>query len=78
MPNGTTTQRRFVVCINNKGYEAALEVRKVYRILKDSRSDQHGLLRVIDESGEDYLYEAGRFVPVTLARVPRRLFAATA
>jgi len=56
----------FVVCIKNKGYEASLEVRKLYRVLPDTQGAEHHLVRVVDESGEDYLYPADYFVPVKL------------
>ncbi|MGE0483885.1 MAG: hypothetical protein AB7Q81_07085 [Gammaproteobacteria bacterium] len=56
----------FLICIDNAGFEASLENRKLYRRLADSAGDGAGLVRVIDESGEDYLYPADRFVPVTL------------
>jgi hypothetical protein len=55
-----------VVCIENSGYEAALERRKLYALLPDRDAETRGLLRVIDESGEDYLYPAGMFYKVEL------------
>jgi hypothetical protein len=61
-------QPRFVICIDNRGYRASLLVRKVYRAVEDSAAARERMLRIIDESGEDYLYDADRFVPVTLAR----------
>ncbi len=51
----------FAVCINNKGYEASLEVGKLYRIIPDQEAESHGYLRVVDESGQDYGYSADRF-----------------
>ena len=56
---------RFVLCIRNEG-EADLEPRKVYQVLSDRSAAREGLARVIDESGEDYLYPANYFVPVKL------------
>lgn len=56
----------FAVCINNEGYEAALESGKLYRIIPDPKAETHGYIRVIDESGEDYAYAANRFYPVAL------------
>ena len=50
---------RFVVCIDNTGYPASLELHKIYRVLSDKEDDD---LRVIDESGEDYLYPSSMFV----------------
>jgi hypothetical protein len=55
-----------VVCVENSGYEAALERRKLYALLPDLEAETRGLLRVIDESGEDYLYPAGMFFKVEL------------
>jgi hypothetical protein len=52
------------VCINNKGYEASLEVGKLYRLVLDEEAASHGYSRVIDESGEDYGYSANRFFPI--------------
>jgi len=60
-----TQQRepRFVICINNTEYPAALERRKIYQVIPDDSAAQHQLLRIIDESGEDYLYPEIYFVP---------------
>ena len=57
-------QRRFAVCIRNDGYEASLERNKIYQILPDEEAERDGDLRVIDESGEDYLFSADRFVAI--------------
>jgi hypothetical protein len=54
---------QFVVCVSNEGYPASLELRKVYRLLEDADAERVGHVRVIDESGEDYLYPADWFVP---------------
>jgi hypothetical protein len=59
-------RRQLVVCISNDGYEASLERRKIYVSLPDAKAVKHGLIRVIDESGEDYLYSKKRFRPVRL------------
>jgi hypothetical protein len=67
--------RRFVVCVKNKGYPAWLEVRKVYRALPDRDAEQHGLLRIVDEDGEDYLYPERYFVPVQLSLQSARAIA---
>jgi hypothetical protein len=56
----------YVVCINNEGYEVSLEPRKIYRVLKDERARKSGQVRVIDESGEDYLFPAELFVSIKL------------
>jgi hypothetical protein len=57
---------RFVLCINNQGYKASLVTRRIYRSLPDTDARKRGLLRVIDESGEDYLYPADYFAPIVL------------
>ncbi len=57
---------QFVVCIDNKGYKASLEIGKLYRVIPDEGAAAHGYLRVIDESGEDYGYSANRFFPIQL------------
>jgi hypothetical protein len=68
----------FVVCLNNEGYKASLEVGKLYRFIPDKEADAEGLLRVVDESGEDYAFDAERFHPVSLpATVEKALLAAS-
>jgi hypothetical protein len=67
--------KHFVLCIKNRGYPASLETRKVYRALKDDDAESRGLLRVVDESGEDYLYPAKLFVPIDVPKGATRLFA---
>ena len=59
--------KHLVVCVANEGYEASLEKRKIYVVLSDASADQHGLLRVIDESGEDYLYPKALFHSIALS-----------
>ncbi len=51
----------FVVCLNNEGFSASLEIGKLYRIIPDREAEKLGGLRVIDEDGEDYLYDAEMF-----------------
>ena len=60
------TDIRFAVCINNDGYPASLELHKIYRVLPDEGAEANGDLRIVDESGEDYLYPAQRFILVEL------------
>ena len=62
-----TAKIRFAVCINNEDYPASLEKRKIYRVLPDPASQTQGLWRIVDESGEDYLYPASWFVPISLS-----------
>lgn len=54
----------FVVCINNVDYPASLELHKIYRVLVDKDAAREGDIRIIDESGEDYLYPSSFFVPI--------------
>jgi hypothetical protein len=58
---------RFVLCVANDGYPASLEPRKVYRQLPDLEAEKGGLIRVVDESGEDYLFPRGLFAPLELS-----------
>jgi len=62
----------FAVCIDNEGYKASLEVGKLYRILPDTDAQSHGLVRVIDESGEDYAYSSNRFHSMKVPPVTER------
>ncbi len=67
----------FVVCVDNCNYEVSLETRKLYEIITDVDAEKHGQIRVIDESGEDYLYPATLFNRITLpVSVLNRLFCA--
>ena len=56
----------FVLCVNNDSYEASLEPRKIYRVVEDAKAEARALVRVIDESGEDYLYPADFFVQIEI------------
>lgn len=56
-----TSAKKFVACLNNKGYEVSLEPRKIYQALPDPDAARHRQLRVVDESGDDYLYPASYF-----------------
>jgi hypothetical protein len=58
--------KHLVVCVNNDGYPASLEKRKLYVMLPDPAAEKHGLLRIVDESGEDYLYPKAFFRSVDL------------
>ena len=55
---------RFVVCIKNKDYPVSLELYKIYRVLSDEKASTTGDLRVIDESGDDYLFSSDYFIPI--------------
>lgn len=65
------TGRQFAVCVDNDGYEASLERHKIYVILPDKNAERDGDLRVIDESGEDYLFSADRFVAIDVPAAVR-------
>jgi len=64
-------RQRFVVCVRNDGYEASLEQNKIYIALPDPDAERHGQLRVVDESGEDYLFSAERFVAIEVPAAVR-------
>jgi hypothetical protein len=75
---GTSTRRRkaaparrFVVCVRNDGYEASLERNKIYTTLPDEEAERDGDLGVVDESGEDYLFSADRFVAIEVPAAVR-------
>jgi hypothetical protein len=72
------TSRQLVVCIKNEGYSASLEKRKLYIAQPDATAEKHRLLRVIDESGEDYLYPQALFRAVALPQAVRRAILAAA
>ena len=63
---------RLVICLDNKGYEVSLERRKIYVAMPDAKAKKLGQLRVIDESGEDYLYPAEMFIAAELPQSVRR------
>jgi hypothetical protein len=66
----------FVICVKNRGYKASLELRKIYRALPDAEGEAHRLIRVVDESGEDYLYPAAFFLPIQLPSPVERVLTA--
>jgi hypothetical protein len=63
-----TSAPKYAVCVDNSGYPASLELHKIYRVLRDDDAFEQGDLRIIDESGEDYLYSSKRFVPIELPK----------
>ncbi len=65
---------KFVVCIKNKDYSASLELLKIYQVLADDYASEHRYIRVIDESGEDYLYPADFFVPIEVPQAVEKVF----
>ena len=69
---------RLVVCVKNEGYAASLEKRKLYVTLRDPTAEKHGLLRIIDESGEDYLYPKQFFRSIALPQSVKKAILAAA
>ncbi len=66
------TAKHLYICLDNSGYEVSLEKRKIYVGLPDTRAERLGRVRIIDESGEDYLYPADRFIAADLPLAARR------
>ena len=66
---------KYVVCVKNRGYRVSLIRRRLYRVLPDSQAEKHGLLRVVDESGEDYLYPQSLFIALEIPRSAERVLA---
>ena len=66
--NKKATEAGFVVCLINEGYHASLERHKIYRILHDPEAEKDGDLRIVDESGEDYLYPKDWFVLIDVPK----------
>lgn len=70
--NKTDVPAGFVVCIDNTDYQASLERHKIYKVLEDEDAAADGDLRIVDESGEDYLYSAARFVAIDVPSEVRK------
>ena len=68
----STKARLLFICLDNSGYEASLERLKIYAGLPDAKAERVGQLRIIDESGEDYLYPADRFIAADLPNATRK------
>ncbi len=71
------TKPQFAICVKNEDYPASLQLWKVYRVLPDEKGARHNMMRVIDESGEDYLFSAGYFVTVELPQAVESALLAT-
>ena len=69
---------KFVICIENAEYPVSLEKRKIYEVLPDSGAEKINYIRIIDESGEDYLYPASYFVDANLSKETREAVAKAA
>jgi hypothetical protein len=70
--------RHLVVCVKNEGYLASLEKRKIYIALRDADAEKHGLLRIVDESGDNYLYPRTLFRSIALPQSIKRAILAAA
>jgi hypothetical protein len=68
-------EKKLVVCIKNTNYSASLELRKIYEVIPDEKAEKHQMIRVIDESGEDYLYPSYFFIPIELSTINQDLLA---
>ena len=62
------SEKLFVVCVTNEGYQASLEARKIYQAVPDKLASERGLIRVVDESGESYLYPESMFAPIDVPK----------
>jgi hypothetical protein len=62
--------KRYVKCTHNTGYPASLTAGKKYEVVPDADADKHSMIRVVDNSGDNYLFDAGRFVAVTSCGSP--------
>ena len=72
------TRRQFFLCIRNDGYAASLQLRTVYAAISDPGAESHGMLRIVDESGEDYLFPVSLFVPIEVPAAAVKVFAGAA
>ncbi len=72
MSNQLSEMPEYAVCIDNSDFPASLELHKIYRVLPDKDAASDGDIRIIDESGEDYLYSADRFVLITVPAAVRK------
>jgi hypothetical protein len=73
-----TSSKQLVVCIDNQGYSASLEKRKIYIALRDPAAEKHGLFRIIDESGDDYLFPKAFFRSIALPQSVKKAVLAAA
>ena len=69
-------RKKFALCIDNRGYRASLIPRKIYEIIPDERAERDDLIRIVDESGEDYLYHVKHFVFIELPEEVERVLVA--
>ena len=74
MKKSKESSPEFVVCINNEDYPASLEPHKIYRVVPDEDAGAEGDIRIIDESGEDYIYPASYFAPIEVPQLVEESF----
>ncbi|MDX2041179.1 MAG: hypothetical protein SF097_08015 [Acidobacteriota bacterium] len=70
----SSAKMTFAICVNNEGYQASLELMKLYQIIRDADAEAEGMWRVVDESGESYLYRANRFVVVNVPATVEQVY----
>jgi len=71
-------KKQYAVCVKNEGYPASLEIRKLYQVIPDASSADKGLIRVVDESQEDFLYPKEYFIPIDLPQAAAEAFSSAA
>jgi hypothetical protein len=71
----TNQPKTLVICVKNDNYPASLELRKIYEVIPDDKAEKHNMIRVIDESGEDYLYPNSYFINIELTTSNQELLA---
>jgi len=74
----TKQEHQFAVCLNNEGYSVSLEVGKIYRVIHDDNAQENGLIRIFDESGEDYAFSSDRFHPIEVPKPVEEVLLAAA
>lgn len=70
----TKIRPQFVICIKNDDYPASLEPRKIYQVIPDAEASKRHFIRIVDESGEDYLYPEDYFIPIELPKTAEEVF----
>jgi hypothetical protein len=71
---GKKKEQQFAICIKNEDYPASLEVRKIYEVIPDEKAAKHRMVRIVDESGEDYLYPEDYFVAIEIPQAAEIVF----
>jgi hypothetical protein len=73
--NKKLQKERYVLCLDDDNYQASLEARKIYKCISDPDAESHNMIRVVDESGEDYLYPSSLFIPIEIPQQATKAFA---